>query len=70
MTRAKDERLHDEGDHQEEAAFPEAIADERRTGDRHGTEQALLPESSLQRVGDGRQPRNVGGENIRVEQRL
>ena len=66
----KIDRLDDEGDHEEQPALAEAIADERRAGERHGTEQALLPEAGLERVGDRRQPRHVGGEDVGVEQRL
>ena len=67
---AEDDGLDDEGDHDEQPALAEPIADERGAGERHGAEQALFPEAGLERVGDRRQPRHVGREHVRMEQRF
>ena len=56
--------------HEEQPALAEPIADERGAGERHGAEQALLPEARLERVGDRGEPRRVRRQDVRVEQRF
>ena len=68
VPRAENHGLDDEGRDDEQPPMPEAIADERGAGDRHGAEQAFLPEARLQRVRDGRQPWHVRREHVRVQQ--
>ena len=67
---AKNDRLHDEADDEEEPALAESVADERGAGQRHGAEQRFFPEARLHRVGDRRQPRRVGREDVGMQQRL
>ena len=44
MPRAEDDRLDDEAEDDEELALAEALADQRRAGDRHGAEERFFPE--------------------------
>ena len=67
---AEDDRLRDEADGDPQLAIAEPVADQGRPRKRDGAEQRLLPESGVQRRRHRRQPRQVSGEHVRVDQRF
>ena len=48
----------------------EAVADQGRSCERHRAKQTFLPETRLERRGDRRQPREIAGQHVRLNQRI
>ena len=67
---AEYQNLHDEGRGDPGAAAAEPLAQQRRTGQWHGPEQAFLPESGLKRDRQRIEPRQHGRHGIRLVERV